>query len=125
MATWIDVNSNYLRDSGVELSEDLRAVQNSVENILNTPIGSRPMEREYGSRLYYFVHEPMDAITEEDIRVSVIQALERWEPRIKIDVQKTNVQRLTGTNGYSIELHFSVIVPRVDNASMRFIVKKV
>lgn len=124
MATWIDVNSNYLLETGRELSSDLNAIRNSVENILSTPVGSRPMEREYGSRIHYFIHEPMDAITQENLRVSIMQSLERWEPRIRIDTRRTNVTLLPTTNGYALDLFFSIIVPSVDT-SMRFVIKRI
>lgn len=124
MATWIDVNSNYRIKTGAELSLDVEAIENSIENILGTVLGSRPRQRDYGSRLYFHIHEPMDKITEEDIRVSVIQSIERWEPRIRIDTQKTNVQRLLGNNGYSVEIHYVVIVPALQS-SVQFIVKRI
>lgn len=122
--TWLDVNSNYQLAAGPELAPDVEAIRNSVENILTTPVGSRPMEREYGSKLHYFLHEPMDEITQESLRVSVIQALERWEPRIVIDTRQTNVVILPNTNGYQLDLHFALIVPRVDT-SLRFIIKRI
>lgn len=123
-ATWIDINSNYHILAQSELSLDIDAITNSIENILSTPIGSRPFEREYGSKLYYFVHEPIDRITEEDIRVSLIQALEKWEPRIVIDMQQTTVTRLLDNSGYSVNLYFTMIVPKLPG-SATFVIKRI
>ena len=124
MATWIDVNSNYGQVTQKELAEDVVAVKNSIENILSTPIGSRPFQRAYGSKLYFFVHEPMDKITEEDIRVSIIQAIEKWEPRVTIDMKKTAVNRLPDGSGYSVDVFFSLIVPKAQS-SVRFVAKRI
>lgn len=123
-ATWIDVNSNYQLTAEPELVTDLQAVKNSIENILSTPIGSRPFQRDYGSKLYQFLQEPMDRITEEDIRVSLIQALEKWEVRIVVDGKRTSVNRLRGDVGYRIDIYFTLIVPSI-KGSLQFIAKRI
>jgi len=123
-ATWIDVNSNYgITVAGGELALDVIAVKNSIENILSTPIGSRPFQRDYGSKLYHFLFEPGDAMTEEDIRVSLIQALGKWEPRITVDAQRTVVKQ-QGSAGYVIDVHFTMVVPQT-RESVQFVAKRI
>jgi phage baseplate assembly protein W len=125
MSTWIDVNSNYAPgNTAPELALDLVAVNNSIENILSTPIGSRPMQRDYGSQLYYFLMEPIDAKTEEDIRVSIIQALAKWEPRILIDKKQTSVTKLLDNSGYDVQVFYQLIVPTA-NGSVQFTAKSI
>lgn len=123
-STWLDFNSNYGSVVAPELSPDLEAVKNSIQNILGTPIGSRPFQRDYGSMLHYFIHQPMDRITEEQIRVSIIQALEKWEPRITIDARRTTVSKMPNVNGYVIEVYFSVNIPKI-SGSVRFVTKRI
>ena len=59
-------------------------LQQSVRDILTTPIGSRVMRREYGSRLWALVDAPLNATTITEIYAAVAEALERWEPRLRL-----------------------------------------
>lgn len=57
-------------------------LRQSIRDILTTPVGSRVMRRDYGSRLFELVDAPMNARTVSDIYAATIEALLRWEPRI-------------------------------------------
>lgn len=59
-------------------------LQQSVRDILTTPIGSRVMRRDYGSRLFELVDAPMTPETLLEIYKSVADALELWEPRLRL-----------------------------------------
>ncbi|MBS3958289.1 MAG: GPW/gp25 family protein [Xanthomonadaceae bacterium] len=59
-------------------------LRQSVRDILTTPIGSRVMRREYGSRLFDLIDAPMNRATILDIYAAVADALERWEPRFRL-----------------------------------------
>lgn len=56
-----------------------------VRDILTTPIGSRVMRRNYGSRLYRLVDAPMNDATRLDMMVATYEAIETWEPRLLLD----------------------------------------
>ena len=60
-------------------------VRQSVTDILTTPIGSRVMRREYGSRLFELVDAPLTGTTLVDIFAATAGALIRWEPRLKVN----------------------------------------
>lgn len=64
--------------------EGMDHLRQSVTDILSTPIGSRVMRREYGSRLYQLVDAPLNAATMVEIYMATAEALKRWEPRIKL-----------------------------------------
>lgn len=73
-------------------------VHQSIADILTTPIGTRVMRRDYGSRLMDLVDAPINAATRSEIYVATAEALEKWEPRFKLHrVQVTQTQngRLT------------------------------
>lgn len=59
-------------------------LQQSVIDILLTPVGSRVLQREYGSNLLRLVDNPQD----DRLRLKIIRetaiALGRWEPRITL-----------------------------------------
>lgn len=60
-------------------------LRQSVRDILTTPIGSRVMRRDYGSRLYQLVDAPMNDATRLDMMTATYEALEIWEPRLQLD----------------------------------------
>jgi len=62
----------------------LNHLRQSIRDILTTPIGSRVMRREYGSRLYELVDAPLNEATTLEIYAATAEALARWEPRFKI-----------------------------------------
>jgi phage baseplate assembly protein W len=56
----------------------------SIRDILTTPIGTRVMRRDYGSRLFDLMDRPMTPALIVDIFAAVAEALDRWEPRFKL-----------------------------------------
>jgi phage baseplate assembly protein W len=57
----------------------------SVRDILTTPIGSRVMRRDYGSRLFELVDRPTSPALMVEIYAATAEALAKWEPRIKVE----------------------------------------
>lgn len=56
----------------------------SMADILTTPIGSRVMRRDYGSRLLSLVDAPFNAASRLQMCAAIATALLRWEPRISL-----------------------------------------
>lgn len=71
------------RLTGKRLSGDAHLRQ-SVSDILNTPIGSRVLVRDYGSDLPELVDSPRDDLLRLRVIAATASALSRWEPRILI-----------------------------------------
>lgn len=59
-------------------------IQQSVADILSTPVGSRVMRREYGSLLPSLIDQPLNGVTLLRAYAAVITALNQWEPRLRI-----------------------------------------
>ncbi len=59
-------------------------LQQSIRDILATPIGSRVMLRDYGSQLFELVDRPVNGDWLMDAYAATAEALERWEPRFKL-----------------------------------------
>lgn len=59
-------------------------VRQSARDILLTPVGSRVLLREYGSRLHGLVDRPLSAGLLADIQAEAADALARWEPRLRL-----------------------------------------
>ena len=59
-------------------------LRQSVRDILTTPVGSRVMRREYGSRLFELLDAPTGPGTLVDIYAATASAIGRWEPRLRL-----------------------------------------
>ncbi len=59
-------------------------VHQSIIDILTTPIGSRPMRRDYGSRLFERVDAPMNGELIAEIYSDVVESLFNYEPRVEV-----------------------------------------
>ena len=79
-------------------------LRQSVRDILTTPLGSRVMRRDYGSRLFDLVDAPLNAQTIVDLYAATAEALIRWEPRLQ--VQQVQARSLTAG---SIEIDLTAI----------------
>jgi phage baseplate assembly protein W len=72
------------RETGKYL-DDLEHLKQSIVDILTTPAGSRIMRREYGSNLFYLTDRPINRELFPQIYAAAAGALERWEPRLKLE----------------------------------------
>lgn len=76
------------RTTGQRLSA-LEHLQQSIGDILATPIGSRVMRREYGSLVPALIDQPDNMATQTRVYAAIASALMRWEPRVQIDKMAT------------------------------------
>lgn len=65
--------------------EGLEHLRQSIVDILATPLGSRVMRRDYGSRLFELIDDPVDARFALECVAAVAEALRRWEPRLRVE----------------------------------------
>jgi len=77
---------------------DLEHLRQSIADILSTPIGSRIMRRDYGSRLFKRIDAPMTGELMAEIYSDVVEALFSYEPRFEV----TNVSVVSIENGHLI-----------------------
>lgn len=109
-ATWIDVNSLFTINWMPDRLPDELAVQNSLYNLFNCPIGARArtFQPDYGSLWYQFLQEPLDQTTGNKMQVAQIQAIARWEPRITIDFSNSFVTPDLTLPGYQVRIAFTI-----------------
>ena len=72
------------RHTGQPIS-GIKHLRQSIADILGTPLGSRRHRMEYGSKLRRFVDLPINEGWKSAVQAEVARALERWEPRLKLD----------------------------------------
>lgn len=92
------------RETGRTLTFDEHITQ-SLRDIFTTPIGSRIQRRDYGSYFFALMDSPMNDAGLLRVRAVLIDAANKWEPRIRI----TNVQAEPDANG---KLHLSYTYTR-------------
>ena len=60
----------------------------SIADILSTPLGSRVMLRDYGSRLYALVDAPVNQYSLVDLYQASVEAIRKWQPDFTISSVK-------------------------------------
>lgn len=70
-------------------------LRQSLRDILATPIGTRVMRRDYGSRLHELVDAPMNNATLVELYAATAEAVARWEGRFRL----TRVRVASATPG--------------------------
>lgn len=73
--------------TGKEL-EGIEHLRQSIIDILTTPVNSRIMRRDYGSRLFELVDKPINRDLTLEIYAATAEALEKWEKRFKLEKVK-------------------------------------
>jgi hypothetical protein len=67
-----------------KLLDGLDHLRQSITDILMTPVGSRVMRPDYGSRLYELIDRPVNRSLLIDLYAETVQAILKWEPRIRL-----------------------------------------
>lgn len=63
-------------------------LRQSIRDILTTPLGTRVMRRDYGSRLPALVDAPLNRGTILQLYAATAEALKKWEPRFQLSAIK-------------------------------------
>ncbi|EDY85445.1 GPW/gp25 [gamma proteobacterium HTCC5015] len=83
--------------------DGLAHIQQSVQDILTTPVGSRVMRREYGSFLPDLIDAPTNEAALLQAYAASAMALAQWEPRIELNSIKA-VTDESKQGGVTLEL---------------------
>lgn len=70
--------------------------------------GELPWRTEFGSGLHLLRHQKNDALLQELARIHVVDALKRWEPRIRVTSVQITRERDRGENVLAIRLRYSI-----------------
>jgi phage baseplate assembly protein W len=108
---WLDVNTSLGLNGRPDLLSNVRALINSLFNLFQCPVGARGpiFEPEFGSILMYMLQEALDAISANKIKAGVLQAIQRWEPRIEVDMAHTRVTPDYNRNAFNVLLVFNIV----------------
>lgn len=98
-----------LADSQILLVENIKAIIQSIKLLMSTPIGVRFFNPEFGTNLDEMLFELMDERSVESFKTNLIESIERWEPRIKLDTTKTEVSPNYDTHVLGVKLVFNIV----------------
>ena len=105
--TDMDLNITPHPSSGdLVLKQDKEAVKRSVRNIMLTNNYERPFKPNFGANLRALLFELADDITKFEIRKQITEAIQDYEPRVKIDQIYLNQDR---ANRMYVNLHYGII----------------
>ena len=102
-----DLNKNPAANSA-SLAYNLDAIKQSLDNLFNTPYGSRSFQPTYGNTFYYILGEPMTDATVTLFYDKIIESVTLHEPRVQLDTSYSSVTPLYTENAYYVTLVFSV-----------------
>ena len=100
--------------------EGVAHLKQSIWDILRTPLGSRVMRRDYGSRIFSMLDQPINQELVLQLQAAVAEALTTYEPRLRlsrVQVESKNpgeiIIRIEGyqaVDGQAINLkeHFNI-----------------
>ncbi|WP_375505568.1 GPW/gp25 family protein [uncultured Nostoc sp.] len=81
---------------GIKLSSEAQKVKESIWLILRTDLGERVYRPDFGCRLSELAFAPLNRDTLLRIRIYVLEALQKWEPRIDIDEVRADPDAIAG-----------------------------
>jgi phage baseplate assembly protein W len=123
---WLDVNTQIGINGRPDLLPNIHAVGNSLYNLLRCPIGARGAihQPEYGTLLYQFLHDPCDYITGDKIKICFIQAIQRWESRIKVNIGLSSVDPDFRNNQFIARISYDIINPQQSGILSTFLLRR-
>lgn len=113
-ALWVDVNTDFTQNNLPDrLPDGLAIVKSSLRNLFNCVPGqrARTFQPTYGSIWLQFIHEPICDMTAQKMETFMVQAIEKWEPRITLDLTNTAIVPDTNIPGYRVRIAF--VMPNV------------
>lgn len=75
---------NKSSSGGLEYTEDIQRINQSLFLIFETPKGSRLMMPEFGSDIHLYKFDPLDKALMERLRYTITRDIAKWEPRITL-----------------------------------------
>jgi phage baseplate assembly protein W len=103
----LDLNLTLLQNNDVAKVLDINAVRQSVKLLVLTMFNERLFQPNIGSPIFGLLFSPIDDITTELIKQSILQVLDNNEPRIIVN--ELVVTPNSDQNSYAITLYFTII----------------
>ena len=91
-------------------STTIDAVKNNIRNLLNTNLGERLMQPQFGTDLRRIIFEPIDEQVTLKIQDKILDALEIWLPFVQVsNIEIVNQSKDTDNNSVLVNIEFSIL----------------
>jgi len=117
-----DIDIPIVKDSAnfdLQANFDLDAIRNSLRNIFNWRKGERILNPEFGNPLNDYMYEPITDETARSIGASIKNAINTWEPRVRI--VSVNVFPDEDSNEYYVEIEVNVPTLNINSITYNYI----
>ena len=110
MTDEVDLRLRYGQQQGDILVRGLEnAINESINEILETQIGSRFFNRNFGSRLRNLLFEPMSDLTARIILIEIQQVVEDFEPRVRVLFNRSSVKARFDEYIYEVTVGYQIL----------------
>lgn len=92
----------------IRLVSRSREIEEAIRLILGTAPGERPMRPDFGCGIHEYVFAPADGSTAGRMAYEVTEALNRWEPRIR--VERVEVYPAPGSAGATLYIDIAYTI---------------
>ena len=89
------------------------AIKQAVRNLIMTTPGEKPFQPLVGSNISQLLFEPLDDFTEDAIRQEIINTINRFEPRVRLETVEVigNFSR----NTFDVSVEYRIVgIPIVE-----------
>ena len=122
MAIYSDLNMNTPSTNPLVYDDD--AIKQSVETIMAVIKGDVPFLPAFGADTEDYLFEPVDETGALIIFQSLVNNINAWDPRIKLDMSNSTVYPNYDDNSYSAVVAFSIVGSSTQYSPITTIIKK-
>ncbi|MFA5669426.1 MAG: GPW/gp25 family protein [Balneolaceae bacterium] len=111
-----DLNFYYGEDGKPAVLRGLDAINQSISMVITTYLRSRYRRPMYGSELPAFLQDNFTPNMVVDMKNVIFLALQKWEPRIRVNRNEIKVERLDADTSV-INISFPFVIPAANTDS--------
>lgn len=104
-----DIPSNFAKSvisNDLSACYDLKAIQNSLSGIIMSVKGESPFYPEFGCNISNLLFENMNVVTAYSIKNAILEAVNKYEPRVEIS--NVTVDPIYDENQYNISIYYKL-----------------
>jgi phage baseplate assembly protein W len=116
----IDVNQSPFDGQYGDVVFDEASVRQSLGNLILGYVGckSRIFNQTFGSQTYNFLQEPLDHVTAAKIKQSLLQAISKWEDRVRVTASDVSVMTDRRNARYRITINYRVLATEATGSAV-------
>lgn len=112
---YTDIPNSFSKNSitnDLSVVTNVRAVNQSLINIIKTKKGTKPFEPEFGCDITNSLFENMNDLSAYQVESSIREAIENYEPRVVLSSDSIDVLAIYDENEYIINISYRLITDK-------------